>query len=122
MASVGQERLDRGYSQDAIGEFRRVAFMTMFSRPDEEMNALCEACSQLARRIWAEPIRTWEDVKARAEVAAFFSALGPGNSWTIAESGEWVCPVVDTEIVSDDRAAAELIRAVLLITKGGANV
>ena len=105
-------------------EHHRLVALTMdeTDRSDEEGSELLDRLCEVARQIWATPVRSWADVVARAEVAAYWADAD--GSWDLDQKGDWVFPEFppDQHADLDERAPAELIVAVLTLAKGGANV
>jgi hypothetical protein len=65
-------------------EHRRLLPWPMPTETDQEAYSRIDRLKDLARKIWATPVRSWDDVVARAEVAAYwkdqFSAVRDQSS------------------------------------------
>ena len=79
---------------------------------EEQLDAQMQQLADVARRIWATPAKSWSDAAARAEVAAF---------WNRDQCCDEFGTPLDCGAYNDARSAAELIRAVLMLSNEGAH-
>lgn len=86
---------------DAIGVLNP-EFVPAYQAARARTQALLDEFSALAEAVWASPIRNWQDVLARAEVA---------RHWEIEEP-DFHCPANCAD--SAQRALYELLNAVLI--------
>lgn len=85
---------------------------------EEIEDALYAKIPAAAERLWSLPVKSWADVVARAELAAWWTQ---DDLWDGCKSLEDPGRPIEC-ICLDDRAIAALIEAVFIMAKGGANV
>ena len=98
--------------KDSFWREYREAAMTLNNAPGEtsevEWGKVVEAADRLSRKTWATPVRSQEDLRLLAQIAAYWNEGGYN------ERGDFIVSGIDSECFGE-RSIAELISAVLAL-------